>query len=90
MSYKGVEISNQSCSLNEPKKIIFDNLLLVNLFRVCERVWPVFENSRSEGTDVAIILIFSLAIKYRFGYMVFITSQVYSGSVLMSTTGLAK
>jgi len=49
-----------------------------------------FGKSRSEGTDVAIMLSFSLAIIYRFGYMVFISSQAYSGSVLMSITGLAK
>lgn len=37
-SYRGFEISNQSRSLKEPIKTIFDSLLLVNRFRVCDRV----------------------------------------------------
>jgi len=54
------------------------------------RIWPVIEKKSSDGTDVAIIDNFSLAISNKLGCIDLITSQASSGFVLIGTTGLVK
>jgi len=50
-----------------------------------------FENNRSDGTEVAIIDIFCLAILCKLGYMVLITSHASNGEVFkLLITGFAK
>lgn len=83
-------MENQSSSLKELIKTNLLSLLPVNLFLFLLRIWPVLEKSHSNGTDVAIIDNFYLAISNKFGCIDFITSQASSGFVFIDTTGLVK
>jgi len=63
-------------------KTNFLSLLPVNLFLLLFSIWPVLENNRSDGTDVAIIDNFPRAIWNKFRCIDLITSQASRGFVL--------
>lgn len=77
-------------SLKELKNTNFETRLPMSRFRDLQIVAPAFENRRSEGTEVAIMDNFSLAIVYKFGYMVLRTSQTSRGFEFTGTTGFCK
>jgi len=83
-------VINHSSSLKELIKTSCDSLFPVSRFLVFDNVCLVFENNRSEGTEVEIILNFCRAISYKFGYIVFMKSHTFNGSVSMDATGFAK
>lgn len=71
-------------------KTSFDMRLPCSLFLVFERVAPALEKKRSDGTDVATIPIFCLAIVCKLAHTA-LTSHGSSGDVLrLFITGFAK
>lgn len=77
-------------SLKELKNTNFETRLPMSRFRDLLIVAPAFENRRSEGTEVAIMDNFSLAIVYKLGCMVLRTSRTSRGFEFTGTTGFCK